>query len=184
MSIPHDELHDDPAQSVTVDPGSVASLITEMAHASDVGQDEAANTANLTTEISPVIRAQPEAWYLRYGRVMPPCATTASLQNLYENAKAGIAAHWVHKSGESPSKRSLYLRVLLMALPSSVIQLGRTWKSQEVLANMAGVGGEDKNGFELQLSAYKVFKMATKIAGKAKSPIKTANIRKRGFGGN
>jgi hypothetical protein len=72
-----------------------------MAHASGAGQYGVANTADLATAIPPAIQAQLEAWYLRYGRVAPPCATTVFAQNLYKSAKAGIAAHWVHKSGEN-----------------------------------------------------------------------------------
>jgi hypothetical protein len=64
-----------------------ASLITEMAHASGAGQDEVANTVDLAMEIPPAIQAQLEAWYLRYGRVAPPCATTVFAQNLYKVLK-------------------------------------------------------------------------------------------------
>jgi hypothetical protein len=53
MSIPHDELCDDLAQGITVDPGSGASLMTEMAHASGAGQDEATNIVDLTMEYLP-----------------------------------------------------------------------------------------------------------------------------------
>ena len=58
-----------------------------MAHASGAGQDEVANTADLAMEIPPAIQAQLEAWYLRYGRVAPPCATTVFAQNLYKVLK-------------------------------------------------------------------------------------------------
>jgi hypothetical protein len=199
MSIPHD----DPTPSITVDQESGASLITEMAQASGAGQDEATNTADLSTDVPPVIQAQLEAWYLRYGRVAPPCATTAFAHNLHKSGKAGAAAHWVHKSGEN-------LRVTMYRLEN--IQLNKTGmprqkiivaqgpthgpfivcyttqKNMEVSGSAyriwQGVGGEDKNGFELQPSVYKVFGMAKKAASKAKRPAKTASIHKRGLKGN
>jgi hypothetical protein len=203
MSIPHDELHDDPAQNITVDPESGASLITEMAQASGAGQDEATNTVDPTTEIPPVIQAQLEAWYLRYGRVTPPCATTAFAQNLYKSGKAGTAAHWVHKSGEN-LQVSMYrlenVKLNKTGMPRQKVIVAQgpthgpfivcytTQKGMELSGSAyriwQGVGGEDKNGFELQPSVYKVFGMAKKAASKAKRPVKTASIHKRGFKGN
>jgi hypothetical protein len=197
MSIPHSEPHDDPAPSITVDPESSASLITEMAQASSAGQDEATNTTDLSTELPPVIQAQLEAWYLRYGRVVPPCATTAFAHNLYKSGKAGAAAHWVHKSGENLQVcmyrlENVQLNKTGMPRQRIIVAQGPTYgpfivcyttqKNMEVSGSAyriwQGVGGEDKNGFELQPSVYKVFGTAKKAASK------TASVHKRGFKGN
>jgi hypothetical protein len=199
MSIPHD----DPAPSVAVDQESSASPITEIAQASGTGQDEATSTADLSTDVPPVIQAQLEAWYLRYGRVAPPCATTAFAHNLYKSSKAGAVAHWVHKSGEK-LQVSMYrlenVQLNKTGMPRQKIIVAQgpthgpfivcytTQKNMEV-SGIAyriwqGVGGEDKNGFELQPSVFKVFGMAKKATSKAKRPTETASIHKRGSKGN
>jgi hypothetical protein len=61
----------------------------------------------------------------------------------------------LNKTG-MPEHKTLWLKVLLTAHLSSVMRLGRTWKSQEVLTKYGeGFGGGDKDGFEPQLSVYK-----------------------------